>query len=45
MVTVLDHPLIKHKLTLLRDEKTGHKDFRENLNEVASLMIYEVCRD
>lgn len=45
MVTVLDHPLIKHKLTNLRDEKTGHKDFRENLDEVASLMAYEVCRD
>ena len=45
MVTVLDHPLIKHKLTNLRDENTGHKDFRENLDEVASLMAYEVCRD
>ena len=45
MVTVLDHPLIKHKLTNLRDENTGHKDFRENLDEIASLMAYEVCRD
>ena len=45
MVTVLNHPLIKHKLTNLRDENTGHKDFRENLDEIASLMAYEVCRD
>lgn len=45
MVTVFDHPLITHKLTLMRDERTGHKDFRENLDEIASLMAYEVCRD
>ena len=45
MVTVLNHPLITHKLTLMRDEKTGHKDFRENLDEIASLMAYEVLRD
>ena len=45
MVTVFDHPLITHKLTIMRDERTGHKDFRENLDEVASLMAYEVCRD
>ena len=45
MVTILDHPLITHKLTLMRDERTGHKDFRENLDEIASLMAYEVCRD
>ena len=40
MATVLNHPLITHKLTILRDEKTGHKDFRENLDEIASLMAY-----
>ena len=45
MATVLDHPLITHKLTIIRDEKTGHKDFRENLEEIASLMAYEVFRD
>lgn len=45
MVTVIKHPLIAHKLTFMRDEKTGHKEFRENLNEIASLMAYEVCRD
>lgn len=45
MVTIFDHPLITHKLTIMRDAKTGHKDFRENLDEIASLMAYEVCRD
>ncbi len=45
MVTVLNHPLITHKLTFMRMEETGHKDFRENLDEIASLMAYEVCRD
>ena len=45
MVTVIDHPLITHKLTYMRMEETGHKDFRENLDEIASLMAYEVCRD
>ena len=45
MVTIFDHPLITHKLTIMRNEKTGHKDFRENLDEIASLMAYEVCRD
>lgn len=45
MVTVLNHPLITHKLAWMRMEETGHKDFRENLDEIASLMAYEVCRD
>ena len=45
MVTVLNHPLIIHKLAIMRDETTGHKAFRENLREIASLMAYEVCRD
>lgn len=44
-VHVLDHPLIQHKLTLIRDEKTGSKDFRELVEEVAMLMAYEVTRD
>lgn len=43
--TVLNHPLITHKLTLMRKQETGHKDFRENLEEIASLMAYEVCRN
>ena len=45
MLTVLNHPLITHKLTLMRNKDTGTKDFRENLDEIAELMAYEVCRD
>lgn len=45
MLEVLNHPLITHKLTLMRNEKTPTKDFRENLDEIAELMAYEVCRD
>ena len=45
MATVLNHPLITHKLAIMRNKNTGHKDFRENLNEIASLMAYEICRD
>ena len=44
-VHVLDHPLIQHKLTLMRQVDTGAKDFRELLNEIAMLMCYEVTRD
>ncbi|MBR2066928.1 MAG: uracil phosphoribosyltransferase [Solobacterium sp.] len=45
MLKVLDHPLIKHKLTHMRDKNTSTKDFREQLDEIAELMAYEVCRD
>lgn len=45
MATVLNHPLITHKLSIMRNKDTGHKGFRENLNEIASLMAYEICRD
>lgn len=44
-VYVINHPLIQHKLTLMRDENTGAKEFRELLNEIAMLMAYEVTRD
>ncbi len=44
-VTVVDHPLIQHKLALLRDERTGSKDFRELMAEVSMLMAYEAMRD
>lgn len=44
-VHILDHPLIQHKLALIRDENTGSKDFRELVEEVAMLMAYEVTRD
>lgn len=42
---VLDHPLIQHKLSLMRDENTSSKDFRELLDEISMLMAYEVTRD
>ena len=42
---VLDHPLIQHKLTLIRDKNMGTKDFRETVNEISTLMAYEVSRD
>lgn len=44
-VHVLDHPLLQHKLSILRDEKTGVKDFRQIVSEVATLMCYEATRD
>ena len=44
-VVVLDHPLIKHKLTFIRDKNTGSKEFRELVREVSMLMAYEVTRD
>lgn len=44
-ITELKHPLIEHKLTYLRDKNTDTKTFRENLNEIAKLMIYEVTKD
>ena len=42
---IMDHPLIQHKLTLIRDKRTGPKEFRELVDEVATLMGYEVTRD
>jgi uracil phosphoribosyltransferase len=44
-VTQITHPLIQHKLSFIRDENTGSKDFRELVGEVAMLMAYEVTRD
>ena len=44
-VTVIDHPLVQHKLGLLRDKETGTKAFRELVSELAMLMGYEVTRD
>lgn len=44
-VTLIDHPLIQHKLSLIRDKNTGSKDFRELVEEVAMLMCYEVTRN
>ena len=44
-VFIMDHPLIKHKLTLIRDKNTGSKEFRELIGEIAMLMCYEATRD
>jgi uracil phosphoribosyltransferase len=44
-VFVCDHPLIQHKLTYIRDERTNTKDFREYVDELATLMAYELTRN
>lgn len=44
-LTVVDHPLVQHKLTKLRDRETSTKQFRELVDEIALLMTYEVTRD
>ncbi|WP_163470263.1 uracil phosphoribosyltransferase [Fusobacterium sp. IOR10] len=44
-VVEIKHPLIEHKLTHLRDKNTDTKTFRENLNEIAKLMVYETTKD
>ena len=45
MLSILDHPLLQHKISLLRDKNTGSKEFRELVSEVAMLMSYEATRD
>lgn len=45
MLHVFKHPLITHKLTQMRKSTTGTKDFRQNLDEIAGLMAYEITRD
>lgn len=44
-VHILNHPLLQHKLTILRDERTGVKEFREIVSEIAALECYEATRD
>lgn len=44
-VTIFDHPLIHHKMSILRDKNTGSKQFRELIEEIAMLMAYEALRD
>ena len=44
-VLIMDHPLLKHKISLLRDENTGTRDFRVLVEEIAMLMGYEALRD
>lgn len=45
MHKLIEHPLITHKLTQMRNKETGTKDFRQNLDELAGLMAYEITRD
>lgn len=45
MLYLLNHPLIKHKLAIMRDKSCSTKDFRQNLDEIAGLMAYEITRD
>lgn len=44
-LVIMDHPLIQHKLSVLRDEKTGSKEFKELVDEIATLIAYEATRD
>lgn len=44
-VHIFDHPLIQHKLSIMRDKNTGTKEFQELLDEISMLMVYEVTRD
>ena len=44
-VTVVEHPLVQHKLTLIRDKARSTKSFRELLKEIGMLLCYEVTRD
>ena len=44
-VTIVDHPLVQHKLTLIRDKTISTKSFRELLKEIGMLLCYEVTRD
>ncbi len=45
MLNILTHPLLKHKLTILRRKETGTKEFRETLGEISELMVYETTKD
>ena len=45
MLHLIDHPMIKSKLTIMRKIETGTKDFRQNLDEIAGLMAYEITKD
>lgn len=44
-IHILDHPLLQHKISILRDKNTGSKEFRELVSEIAMLMCYEATRD
>ena len=42
---ILNHPLVSHKLTILRDKKTGTKEFREIVGELSQILCYEAMKD
>ena len=44
-VVIFDHPLIRHKIAILRDERTSMKEFRELISEIGNLLCYEATRD
>ena len=44
-ITIFDHPLIRHKVAILRDEKTSMKEFRELVEEITTLMVFEAFKD
>ena len=44
-VVIMDHPLVAHKLTIMRDKNTSVKDFRELVSEIGMLITYEATRD
>ena len=44
-ITIMDHPLIEHKITMLRSKDTGSKEFRELIEEISMLLAYEALRD
>ncbi|MCL2611360.1 MAG: uracil phosphoribosyltransferase [Defluviitaleaceae bacterium] len=45
MLKIIDHPLIGHKISMIRDKKTGHKDFRQLVSEIATILCYEATRE
>lgn len=45
MVNIVNHPLISHKMTIIRDKNTSTKDFHQNVTEIGSLMTYEITKD
>ena len=44
-IVIIDHPLVQHKIGIIRRKETGTKDFRDNISEIAMLMCYEATRD
>ena len=44
-IVIMDHPLVQHKIGIIRRKETGTKDFRDNISEIAMLMCYEATRD